>query len=238
MSWRSRQRNREMDKSHEWMQRGGFPSPGTPCIESQYRGMTVILKPRGWEVDGTGSTINGCELLSEFVQACFIRLDHPLVYLSEFDHGFIHRLDIPSSGLILTGISFEGLYWIRWQLNVYHISREYYVMSEGLVHAEICQIDTPIDVRTNRLGSHRSITGDQGGPARTSLRALCNMSKSVEGLSSQYTSVGISIRTGRKHQIRTHLRSIGHASIVDGMYGVLSVFAISRRVTGHGARDG
>jgi len=206
-----------------------------PEILADLRGMAVVLKPCGWEVDGSGSVANDCELLSKFVQAAFGESDYPLLYSPAFDHGFIHRLDIPSSGLILTGTTFEGLYWIRWQLNVYMIERQYYVMCQGLAPADLRQVDAPIDVRSHMLGSHRSLTVDHGGPALTwisvcaqaqpgfdapaplfispctHMPVLCHRSETL-------TSVCIRIRTGRKHQIRTHLLHSGHPTIVDGMY--------------------
>lgn len=217
---------------------GIWPIVGDPELVLELVGMSVVLKPRGWEVDGKGSAGNDCELLSTFVQSTYPEETHPLVYYSEFDHGFIHRLDIPSSGLILTGTSFEGLYWIRWQLNVYHIGREYHVVCQDLVHAELETIDAPIDVRTHKLGSHRSLTGEHGGPALTWVRAVAHVlnlrptvssafvSKSLDrerGGPSSVTPVIIRIRTGRKHQIRTHLLSSLHPSVADGMYAVSAI---------------
>lgn len=79
----------------------------------------------------------------------------------------------------------------------------------------------PIDVRTHKLGSHRSITGDQGGPAETWVSVTSHLhSAPTQDL---VMSVCIRIRTGRKHQIRTHLKSAGHPSIADGMYTVSDV---------------
>ena len=159
--------------------------------------------------------------LSHFVQSWYTKDSCPLLYLSEFDYGFIHRLDVPSSGLILTGTSFEGLYWIRYQLNVYQISREYYVMGHDLADTNLECIDFAIDVRSHRLDSHRSVTSHNGGPAETWVRVSAHMK--FCRMQDFLTPFCIGIRTGRKHQIRTHLRSSAHPSVVDGMYGVLSV---------------
>mmetsp|Transcript_75668 Transcript_75668/g.234175 ORF Transcript_75668/g.234175 Transcript_75668/m.234175 type:complete len:237 (+) Transcript_75668:452-1162(+) len=206
---------------------GGWPSAGQPALVADHPGMAVVLKPRGWEVDGKGTVPNDCELLSRFVQTVYSRESHPLVYCQEFDHGFIHRLDIPSSGLILTGTSFEGLYWIRWQLSLYSISREYFVLCQGAARPGLACIDDPIDVRSHKLGSHRSVTSERGGPALTWVRVACQADP--PGGSPTVSAVGVRIRTGRKHQIRTHLRSSGHPSVADGMYAALSVRLRLRR---------
>jgi len=207
-----------------------WPAAEEPELAAGLPGMAVVLKPRGWEVDGKGSAPNDCGLLSRFVQSHYPRDRFPLVHTSEFDHGFIHRLDIPSSGLILTGTSFEGLYWIRWQLNVYHIDREYYVLCHGPARADFRRIATPIDVRTHKLDSHRSVTSeDHGGPALTWVCVVSHMrlrrpgAAPAEQQATPATPVCIRIRTGRKHQIRTHLRSSAHPSVADGMYTLFDV---------------
>lgn len=199
-----------------------WPTAEAPELIANFNGMAVVLKPRGWEVDGKGSAPNDCELLSRYMQKLYPKAKFPLIHASDFDHGFIHRLDIPSSGLILTGTSFEGLYWIRLQLNVYLINREYYVVCQGLPLASLQHIDLPIDVRTHRLGSHHSLTSDQGGPAETWLRTTAHLQTTPS--QDALAPVCIRIRTGRKHQIRTHLRSAGHPSAADGMYTVHSIY--------------
>eukprot|EP00747_Dinoflagellata_sp_TGD_P031013 gnl/TRDRNA2_/TRDRNA2_135015_c0_seq1.p1 gnl/TRDRNA2_/TRDRNA2_135015_c0~~gnl/TRDRNA2_/TRDRNA2_135015_c0_seq1.p1 ORF type:complete len:208 (+),score=25.33 gnl/TRDRNA2_/TRDRNA2_135015_c0_seq1:383-1006(+) len=202
-----------------------------PQLISNFRGIYVVLKPRGWEVDGKASTANDCELLSCFVQKIFPQDRHPLVHASDFDHGFIHRLDIPSSGLILAGTTFEGFYWIRWQLNVYHIERDYFVVCQGSIPSELKVIDLPIDVRTHKQGSHRSLTCEEhGGPAKTWLCSTAHLwapptvDPGAPASQSVMTSTVIRIRTGRKHQIRTHVRSSGHPSVADGMYSVFECY--------------
>merc|ERR1719313_3175971 len=204
---------------------GLWPAAEKPTLMALHAGIAVVLKPRGWEVDGKGSAPNDCELLSRFVQSRFPEDRHPLLYSAEFDHGFIHRLDIPSSGLILTGTTFEGLYWIRWQLNVYHIDREYHVVSRDLADAGLREIATPIDVRTHKLGSHQSLCSEEtGGPALTSICVSSHLRvSSACTVQEALTPVCIRIRTGRKHQIRTHLRHSGHPSVVDGMYTLRGV---------------
>mmetsp|Transcript_15221 Transcript_15221/g.35629 ORF Transcript_15221/g.35629 Transcript_15221/m.35629 type:complete len:92 (+) Transcript_15221:623-898(+) len=90
------------------------------------------------------------------------------------------------------------------------------------MRAEQEHFDGHIDVRTHKLGSHFSMVGDRGGPALTWVRPVGHVCTALEGDAA--TLLLVRIHTGRKHQIRTHLRSSGHPTVADGMYTVGDVF--------------
>lgn len=94
-------------------------------------------------------------------------------------------------------------------------------LTSCFAHTNIDCIDMPIDVRSNKLGNHRSVTNDRGEPAETWVHVIAH--ESVFFNTGSLSIVSIRIRTGRKHQIRTHLRSSGYPSVVDGMYGAKDV---------------
>merc|ERR1712226_1064486 len=102
-------------------------------------------------------------LLSSFVQRRLTREDSALVYCKELDYGFIHRLDVPSSGLILGGTCLEGLFHLKWQIAVYAIERQYITVNHGSLDASCIEIDERVDAST--VESMRSITDDSGKPA-------------------------------------------------------------------------
>lgn len=92
-----------------------------PRVLAKLRGILVIYKPPNWEVDakrnktvGSGRT----RLLSHFVQD---QETSRVVRLATFEYGFIHRLDVPSSGLVLVGTTFEGLATLQFQIHTYSI---------------------------------------------------------------------------------------------------------------------
>eukprot|EP00439_Symbiodinium_sp_Y106_P023961 s5821_g2.t3 len=85
----------------------------------------VLFKPPGWEVDTTDAGKG--KHLSEFVQD----LGCPIFRDAEHGFGFLHRLDTPSSGLILTAKSFEAFYDLKLQLNTGAIVRDYVVLCHG-----------------------------------------------------------------------------------------------------------
>eukprot|EP00913_Durusdinium_trenchii_P010286 g9647.t1 len=94
-------------------QRSSGPAPPTaepqPSLVSVMRGMCLVMKPAGWEVDSEGQS--GLPPLSGFLRGCLP--ENTMVDSVDFGKGFIHRLDTPSSGLILAATSFHG-YCCRW----------------------------------------------------------------------------------------------------------------------------
>lgn len=82
------------------------PDVEVPTIPAYLPGMCLVLKPPGWEVDTEGNS--GLRHLSGFIQVALPPARRALALRPDFSFGFIHRLDTPSSGLILTATSFEG----------------------------------------------------------------------------------------------------------------------------------
>merc|ERR1712070_198233 len=86
----------------------GTPVAGPPVIVMDLCGISTVFKPCGWEVDSVGG--GDGPLLSTYMQSCFTMGCFPLIHSRDFGFGFLHRLDIPSSGLVLSATAFEGLY--------------------------------------------------------------------------------------------------------------------------------
>lgn len=156
-------------------------------------------------------------MLSSFVQLNFSKDLHPLVHLLDFGHGFLHRLDIPSSGLILTATTFEGLYALRGQLNSYCLARHYMTLCHALGQPS-AQVHARIDASSTRV--LRSAVGDSGRPAETHFRSSAHLALAQDGDagSGAYCIVVVRIRTGRRHQIRAHTRHLGHPTVADSWY--------------------
>ncbi|CAE8628307.1 unnamed protein product, partial [Polarella glacialis] len=195
--------------------------------EDEEGGLAVLFKPPGWEVDDDTSVPTGRKL-SEYLQgrypqSCISRDAHHC-------HGIIHRLDLPSSGLILVGTSFEGYYRLKWQLDTAQIVREYAVVCHGWANPLLREIDVPVyhvaagsaaeSAQPPRRSPARSTVTEMGKPAKTLLRVLGHLSRGEE----RFSLLAIRICTGRRHQIRTHLQHVGHPTVCDGKYTRASVF--------------
>lgn len=190
----------------------------TPTIILDLPDIVAIMKPPHWEVDarpgGTSSDSSvGTPKLSSFLRSSYPREKFPLVHCSEQQHGIIHRLDTPSSGLILVGKDFKGYYTLRWQQDTYELGREYMVLCHGQMSWGARVINAKIRTSTNLPLLSR--VSDDGKPAWTRVTPLCILLRSN---GEEYTLVTIVIRTGRTHQIRVHLQHIGFPTVTDGKY--------------------
>src|SRR3990172_138159 len=124
--------------------------------------------------------------------------------------GIVHRLDRDTSGIMLTIKSDAVHSHIAMQFEKRYIKKEYIAVVEGEIMFDSDEINLPI-------GRHRSepqkmgIRHDIGKEAVSIYEVL----ERFHG----YTLVKIMPKTGRTHQIRVHMRAIGHPVVADFMYG-------------------
>lgn len=179
-----------------------------PSIPQHVRGMCLVMKPPGWEVDTEGDS--GLRHLSGFLQSALPPERRAVAFRPDFGFGFIHRLDTPSSGLILTATSFEGYCCLEWQMYTYTIGREYFVVGQGVAKVPERTVDERIlDIAT-------AVVAPNGRPARSHIRFLSNIGRSH---GDAHCAVAIRIHTGRRHQIRVHMRHCQCAAVADHRYG-------------------
>lgn len=182
-----------------------------PTIPYYLPGMCLVLKPPGWEVDTEGNS--GLRHLSVFLQVALPADRRSVAFRSDFSFGFIHRLDTPSSGLILTATSFEGYSCLEWQMYTYNIAREYNVMGHDVAKT------VELDVVKRILDTKTAVVAENGRPAQSHIRFLASVQlQHLENGRALFCMVSIRIFTGRRHQIRVHMQHSGCASVADSRY--------------------
>lgn len=183
-----------------------------PSIPQYVRGMCLVMKPPGWEVDTEGDS--GIRHLSGFIQLALPPDRRAVAFRPDFSFGFIHRLDTPSSGLILTATSFEGYCCLEWQMYTYTIDREYFVWGQGVAKVPERNVaERILDVATATVSPN-------GRPAQSRIRFLASAGIGPRpGAANAYCATAIHIFTGRRHQIRVHMRYCQCASVADHRYG-------------------
>ena len=138
--------------------------------------------------------------------------------------GIVHRLDRGTSGLLVVARTERAHQLLVEQMRAHQPERVYCALVGGHPEAPSGLIDAPIG-RSSRNPQRMTLT-ERGRPART--RYI------VERRYAQPARVALlecQLETGRTHQIRVHLRAIGHPVIGDPTYGpgrADDVFGLSR----------
>ena len=124
----------------------------------------------------------------------------------------MHRLDKGTSGLLVVAKTTQGFSSLSEQLAQRTMERTYLGLVEGHVSEERGVVDAPIG-RSTRQPTLMVVRGD-GRVARTGYRVL-------ERIESPHatTLLELKLETGRTHQIRVHLATIGHPVVNDTRYG-------------------
>lgn len=124
--------------------------------------------------------------------------------------GIVHRIDKDTTGSIIICKNDEAHRKIAQQLKEHSITRKYRAIVYGRILEEEGTVNAPIGRHpTDR--KKMAINEKNGKPAVTHYKVLERFDK--------YTYIECQLETGRTHQIRVHMTSVGHPLLGDEVYG-------------------
>ena len=134
--------------------------------------------------------------------------------------GIVHRLDRDTSGLLVVARSEEVHRRLQLAITERLLEREYLALVQGRPPARSGTIDAPIG-RDRHVRTRMAVGGANAREARTHF--------TLERALPDSSLLRLRLETGRTHQIRVHLRAIGHPICGDPDYGTQGLFGLERQ---------
>jgi len=185
------------------------PACLAPTILDEDADLLVIDKPAGMHVHPLGAHRDGT-LLNAVLWHAGARPDHPW---AAWRPRPAHRLDRGASGLVIIAKHATIHDALRTMLARHAIERGYRATVHGIVSADAGTIDAPLG--RDPGNDYRRAVVPTGQSAVTHYRVV----QRVPHPASPTTVVELTLATGRTHQIRAHLASLGHPILGDTLYG-------------------
>ena len=170
----------------------------------QDKDLAVVYKPSGMVVHPAAGNPDGT-----LVNALLQKLDHLSGVGGEIRPGIVHRIDKDTSGLLLVAKNDFAHLALSEQIRVHSVQRAYMAIAQGSMRADSGTVEGPIG--RHPTDRKKMAIVPNGRDAVTHWRVL----ERLRGA----TLLECVLTTGRTHQIRVHMASIGHPLLGDPLYG-------------------
>lgn len=167
--------------------------------------LLIVNKPKGMVVHPSAGHYSGT-LVNAIMYHCKDSLSG---INGEIRPGIVHRIDMDTTGSLIVCKNDASHVNIAQQIKVHSVNRIY----EGIVYGNVKEDEGTIEAPIGRHNIDRkkmAINEKNGKPAITHYKVLERFGN--------YTYMQFKLETGRTHQIRVHMSSIGHPLVGDSLY--------------------
>ena len=189
--------------------------------------LAVINKPAGMMVHAGAGATEDERNRGTLVNALLHRFGQLSSLGGELRPGIVHRLDKETSGLIIVAKNEVAHRKLAAQFSRREVNKTYIALVHGSVKQDRGTISTSIS--RDRIRRTRMTTRREGGREAVTHYTARERITSAYG---KFTLLDVKIDTGRTHQIRVHLASIGHPVVGDTLYGAPRELPPSSRASG------
>ena len=177
--------------------------------------LAVIDKPAGMMVHAGSGRSDDARSRGTLVNALLYRFNKLSATGGELRPGIVHRLDKETSGLIVVAKNDRAHAALGEMFSSRRIKKTYVALVEGRIERDKGTITAAVSrdrVRRTRM------TTRPNENARSAVSHY-EVARRLETRFGPFTLVRVRIETGRTHQIRVHMASIGHPVVGDTLYG-------------------
>ena len=166
--------------------------------------LAVINKPKSMVVHPAAGNPDGT-----LVNALLYHLDSLSGINGVLRPGIVHRIDKNTSGLLMVAKNDKAHLHLSGQIKEHSFFRQYECIVIGRMKQQSGEIDAPIG--RHPVKRQQMAIAKDGRQARTRYEVLSEYNG--------FSHLKCTLYTGRTHQIRVHLSSIGHPILGDSLYG-------------------
>ena len=176
--------------------------------------LAIVNKPAGMMVHAGAGSTDDARNRGTLVNALLHHFKKLSEIGGELRPGIVHRLDRATSGLMVVAKNDESHRRLAKQFSGREVHKTYIALVHGWPKQDRGTIQSAISRHSQRR-TRMTTKGFGGREAVTHYAVL----RKIDGPYGKFALIEVKIETGRTHQIRVHMSSLGHPVVGDALYG-------------------